>query len=363
MERGITPYAGIFRAVVSWQVVHGRHGLPWQATQDPYRVWLSEIMLQQTQVITVMRYYVPFLERFPDVHALGQADVEAVFSSWSGLGYYTRARNLHRCAQQVVSAHGGRFPTRSADLAELPGIGPSTAAAVAAFCFGERVSIFDGNVKRVLARVLGFDQDLSGVAASRALNEAAQALVAVDASGTEMARYTQGLMDLGATVCTRSRPRCGECPLSLTCIAQAQGRQNVLPLKTRRIARKTVALWFLVAQRPDGSVCLMKRPDQGIWSSLWCFPAFSDRVSLLAALGVDAAEWVTDWPAVSHALTHRELVLTAVVCRVASNWEPGSCPDQGPTQWLMPGTIPQGGVPVPVSKWLESLVASRTTDS
>src|SRR5436190_18768646 len=188
--------------VIAWQRTHGRHTLPWQNTRDPYRVWLSEIMLQQTQVATVLGYYERFLQRFPDVHALAAASIDDVFALWSGLGYYSRARNLHRCAQKVVAEHGGRFPPTSAALAELPGIGRSTAAAIAAFCFGERVAILDGNVKRVLTRVLAFDGDLAEARAERELWTEATALLPLH----DIAAYTQGLMDLGATVCAARAP-------------------------------------------------------------------------------------------------------------------------------------------------------------
>src|SRR3989440_2442711 len=199
--------------VIAWQRSHGRAGLPWQQTRDPYRVWLSEIMLQQTQVSTVLGYYDRFLQRFPDVASLAAASIDDVFAMWSGLGYYSRARNLHKCAQLVVSEHGGSFPRSSAQLAEMPGIGRSTAAAVAAFCFGERVAILDGNVKRVLSRVLAFDGDLANAANEKQLWDHAGRLLPVRAVAESMPRYTQGLMDLGATVCTSRNPSCLLCPV------------------------------------------------------------------------------------------------------------------------------------------------------
>src|SRR5690349_16259112 len=176
--------------VIAWQRTHGRHDLPWQRTRDPYRVWLSEIMLQQTQVSTVLAYYERFLARFPDVAALAAAPLDEVLALWSGLGYYSRARNLHRCAQAVMAQHGGRFPASSEVLATLPGIGRSTAAAIAAFCFGERAAILDGNVKRVLTRALGFAGDLSQSGAERELWAKAESLL----PATGMEAYTQGLM-------------------------------------------------------------------------------------------------------------------------------------------------------------------------
>ena len=202
--------------VVQWQRTHGRAGLPWQITRDPYRVWLSEIMLQQTQVTTVLGYYERFLQRFPTVVALANAPSEDVLAMWSGLGYYARARNLHKCAQAVAAVHGGEFPRSAVQLAELPGIGRSTAAAIAAFCFGERVAILDGNVKRVLTRVLAWERDIAQAASEKALWAIASDLLPVAPAGeplhAAMATYTQGLMDLGATVCTIRRPACDACP-------------------------------------------------------------------------------------------------------------------------------------------------------
>ena len=195
------PPAGFAGRVVRWQESHGRNELPWQNTRDPYRVWLSEIMLQQTQVATVLEYYPRFLARFPDVASLAAAHLDEVLGLWSGLGYYSRARNLHRCAVDVVALHGGEFPRSAAALETLPGIGRSTAAAIASFCFGERAAILDGNVKRVLTRVLGFDADLAVAANERNLWTQAEAMLPNRGVQEAMPRYTQGLMDLGATVC------------------------------------------------------------------------------------------------------------------------------------------------------------------
>ena len=209
------PDGAFAQCVIDWQRTHGRHGLPWQNTRDPYRVCLSEIMLQQTQVATVLGYYARFLERFPDVAALAAAPQDEVLALWSGLGYYSRARNLHRCAQAVVQAHGGAFPRSSEALQTLPGIGRSTAAAIAAFCFGERVAILDGNVKRVLTRVLGFGGDLAEAAQEKALWAEATRLLPEQG----IARYTQGLMDLGATLCAARSPQCLLCPVQADCVA------------------------------------------------------------------------------------------------------------------------------------------------
>lgn len=290
--------ASLAARVIAWQRVHGRHDLPWQGTRDPYRVWLSEIMLQQTQVVTVLGYYARFLERFPDVAALAAAPLDDVLALWSGLGYYSRARNLHRCAHVVVAEHGGRFPPSAAALAELPGIGRSTAAAIAAFCFGERVAILDGNVKRVLARALAFDGDLSRGADVDRLWQQAESLL----PERDLDRYTQGLMDLGATVCHRSQPICDACPLSGTCAAQAEGRQTAYPVKTRKLRRGTrfhALLWLQQADR----VWLTQRPDAGVWAGLWSLPEWTDSQAL--------ASHVQGWPGqgevlpvIEHTLTH-----------------------------------------------------------
>ncbi len=215
----------IAQRVLRWRQQFGRQGLPWQDTKDPYRVWLSEIMLQQTQVATVLDYYARFLQRFPDLAALAAAPLDDVLALWSGLGYYSRARHLHRCAQVLQREHGGVFPKTSQALAQLPGIGRSTAAAIAAFCFGERVAILDGNVKRVLGRALGFAGDLSLAAEERALWRQAQELV--PERGVE--HYTQGLMDLGATLCSVRNPACERCPLATLVRGPARRPARGLP--------------------------------------------------------------------------------------------------------------------------------------
>jgi A/G-specific adenine glycosylase len=278
--------------------VHGRHNLPWQGTQDPYRVWLSEVMLQQTQVSTVLGYYARFLERFPDVTALASAHQDDVLAMWSGLGYYSRARNLHRCAQVVVAEHEGRFPTSAQALTELPGIGRSTAAAIAAFCFGERVAILDGNVKRVFARVTGFAGDLSQAAAVEELWRLAQG--ALPKQGVEA--YTQGLMDLGATVCHLRKPDCNACPLAAECVARASGEPQRWPVKTRKLRRGTrqhALLWL----RQKDRHWLMQRAQTGVWGGLWSFPEWSDVQALADLLSVWPG-FGERLPTVQHALTH-----------------------------------------------------------
>ncbi|HEX6242163.1 MAG TPA: A/G-specific adenine glycosylase, partial [Polyangiales bacterium] len=251
--------AGFAGRVIRWQQSHGRNALPWQNTRDPYRVWLSEIMLQQTQVAAVLGYYDRFLARFPDVQSLAAAALDDVLALWSGLGYYSRARNLHRCAQEVVERFGGEFPPNAEQLATLPGIGPSTAAAIASFCFGERAAILDGNVKRVLGRVLAYGEDLSVGANERALWGYARELLPTRELHESMPRYTQGLMDLGATVCLPRNPSCLLCPVQEQCAAAREGQPENYPRKTRKLKRSAESLWLLHAQADDGAVWLQKR--------------------------------------------------------------------------------------------------------
>lgn len=289
-------------ALVAWQRTHGRHGLPWHGLVDPYRVWLSEVMLQQTQVSVVLAYWPRFLDRFPDVATLAAAPLDDVLSAWSGLGYYTRARNLHRAAQAIVQTHGGVFPSTAATLATLPGIGRSTAAAVAAFAFGERAAILDGNVKRVLSRVLAFAGDLASAREVEALWRAATALL--PASSANMPAYTQGLMDLGATVCLPRGPRCLVCPIEAMCRARRAGAPERFPVKTVRLKRSALRTAWLELRHGD-RVWLVRRPPTGVWAGLWSLPEFAS---------VDALETATaDWPGDTvrlapfvHVLTHRD---------------------------------------------------------
>ncbi len=298
--------------VIAWQKQFGRHDLPWQNTKDPYRVWLSEIMLQQTQVATVMGYFNRFVERFPTVESLAKASLEEVLLLWAGLGYYARARHLHACAQHVVALWGGQFPPNAELLQTLPGIGPSTAAAIAAFCFGERTPILDGNVKRVYCRYFGVEGDPTSRAVVQQLwqhaKQATPSLALTTQEPDAMARFTQGLMDLGATCCTRRQPSCNRCPLSSDCVAKLTSRTDDLPQPRSRRAlpeRSTIML-IISAQMPNLHYCnlsdddlghskignarasshrlsaatqgtkkailLQKRPEKGIWGGLWSLP-------------------------------------------------------------------------------------------
>jgi len=300
----VTP--ALAERLVAWQRKEGRHHLPWQRVRDPYRVWLSEIMLQQTQVSTVLSYFERFLQRFPDVAALAAAPLDDVLTLWSGLGYYSRARNLHRCAQDVVALHGGQFPGNFEALQTLPGIGPSTAAAIAAFCFDERVSIMDGNVKRVLSRVLGWDQDLSVRVNEKALWDASQAVLPVRVA--DMPSYTQGLMDLGATLCTQRKPACLMCPWSDLCVARAHDEPERFPVKTRKLKRSERESWWLWLQWQD-QVWLQQMPDKGVWAGLWTMPLLDGEEAVGALLGDALLERVELQPRLKHVLTHLDWYL------------------------------------------------------
>jgi len=351
--------------VVQWQADHGRNDLPWQNTRDPYRVWLSEIMLQQTQVATVKAYYARFLAQCPTVAALAAASQDAVLGLWSGLGYYSRARNLHRCAQQVMQLHGGEFPREAATLATLPGIGPSTAAAIASLCFGERVAILDANVKRVVARVQGYEGDVAVAAHGRALWAAASALLPSEArAGQDMARYTQGMMDLGAMVCTPRNPLCSQCPVQACCVAQRQGGPERYPVRSRKTRRSSQALWLLWAQCASGEVWLGRRPSPGIWGGLYCLPLFDSEAALRAVLDAKANAALQCEPPRTHVLTHKDLYLHACRLTLASS-KAGKAPfEQALAQaplavrgeggaWFSASQWPTLGLPAPVRKLLE----------
>ena len=340
--------------ITRWQKFHGRNSLPWQNTRDPYRIWLSEIMLQQTQVSTVLDYYERFLQRFPTVSELAAASQDEVLGFWSGLGYYSRARNLHRCAQDVMALHDGAFPLTAAQLQTLPGIGRSTAAAIASFCSGERVAILDGNVKRVLTRVLGFSADLAQSANERALWEHATALLPHHDLLQVMPRYTQGLMDLGATICTGRQPKCLLCPVQKLCLGLASGEPTRFPVKTRKLKRSAQALSLLWAQLPDGSVWLEKRASRGIWGGLYCLPVFDSDEALKAFLPESLRDRFEPLTPFLHVLTHKDLHLSPWIAGFETGQEmPGTIvSDERPGAWFGPDEWPALGLPAPVRKLL-----------
>lgn len=345
--------------VIQWQSTHGRHALPWQRTRDPYRVWLSEIMLQQTQVAAVIPYYKRFLERFPDVASLAAAPSEEVMGHWSGLGYYSRARNLHQCAKKVVSNYGGVFPSDPAQLVELPGIGRSTAAAIAAFSYGVRAAIMDGNVKRVFARVFGIDRYPGEKKTEDQLWQRAVALL----PHQDIEGYTQGLMDLGATVCTRSRPDCSRCPLASRCIAFRTGRTAELPVRKPKTAKPEKFTVMLVVTCGD-EVLLEQRPDTGIWGGLLSLPELpvsvdadaerKDVDNVASASGrIASIEALSPF---SHGFTHFKLHVRPYHVRLESRH---AATGELPNVWLSTRTLESRPLPAPVKKLLLQLFVTE----
>jgi A/G-specific adenine glycosylase len=337
----MTPDQEFAPRLLDWHRQHGRHDLPWQQTRDPYRIWLSEIMLQQTQVATVIPYYARFLARFPDIPALAAAPQDEVMALWSGLGYYARARNLHRCAQVLVAEHGGRFPEDAAAIAELPGIGRSTAAAIAAFAFGRRGAILDGNVKRVLTRVFGIEGFPGKPAVERELWALAESLL----PPREIEAYTQGIMDLGATLCTRSRPDCAACPMRGLCVAERDGRQTELPAaKPAKEVPRRQAHYCLFT---DGEhVLLERRPPLGIWGGLLVLPE-GEAGTLATRFGLRLLKQ-EPMPPLQHAFTHFRLTLQATRCTVAAL---PACAERD-FVWLPLCEAATAGLPTPMRKLL-----------
>ncbi|HMM54830.1 MAG TPA: A/G-specific adenine glycosylase [Candidatus Desulfobacillus sp.] len=328
-------------ALVRWQKRAGRHDLPWQgrgAAADPYRIWLSEIMLQQTQVATVIPYFRRFVARFPDLASLAGAAPAEVLALWSGLGYYARARNLHGAARIIVERHGGRFPRRIEDIASLPGIGRSTAAAIAVFAFGARAAILDGNVRRVLARAFGID----GSPADKAVEQRLWALAESLLPRRDIRAYTQGLMDLGATVCVRARPRCAACPLAARCVALRENRVAELPAPRAHRALPQRAVRLLILQR-RGRVLLQQRPPRGLWGGLLSLPELpAGRLPRRYAAAVAL-------PPLRHAFTHFRLEMRPLLCRLGRG-DPAL-----PGVWLRLAALDTAPLPAPIRRILLSL--------
>jgi A/G-specific adenine glycosylase len=342
--------ASFAERVVRWQASHGRHDLPWQRTRDAYRIWVSEIMLQQTQVATVLPYYARFLADFPDVRSLAAAPIERVLELWSGLGYYRRAHLMHACAVAVVERHGGEFPADVDALASLPGVGRSTASAIAAFAFGVRAAILEGNVRRVLARhcgVEGWPGEAKVQAKLWALAESRLPDRAIEA-------YTQGTMDLGATVCTRGRPRCDACPVALDCVALASGRVDELPAPRPRRETPRRETRLLAIERA-GEILFEKRPATGIWAGLWSLPEIAMDADVVTAIrarfGVDAA-CCEALPPLTHAFTHFTLTMHPARVRV-SDW-PRRAESPGHA-WLTREDAKRAALPAPIRRLLGSL--------
>ncbi|OGT82923.1 MAG: A/G-specific adenine glycosylase [Gammaproteobacteria bacterium RIFCSPLOWO2_12_FULL_52_10] len=297
--------------LLDWYAVSGRHDLPWQQHVTPYRVWVSEIMLQQTQVSTVIPYYERFMQRFPEISGLAEADLDAVLHIWSGLGYYSRARNLHRTAGIVMREFAGHFPDTIAQLLALPGIGRSTAGAILALSMNQAQPILDGNVKRVLCRYYAIQAWPGEPATTQELWRLAEQLVARD----QPAAYTQAMMDLGAMLCTRTNPDCNACPLQSGCQARQLGLQQVLPVRKPRPSLPVKQAAFLIIAKATGEILLQRRPPAGVWGGLWGFPECSVETDISAWLhkeyGLLAAS-IRFAPSLRHTFTHFHLDITPV---------------------------------------------------
>jgi A/G-specific adenine glycosylase len=311
LARGI-PREPMGAPLLAWFDRAGRKHLPWQQDPTPYRVWVSEIMLQQTQVATVIGYYERFMQRFPDVRALAAAPVDEVLHLWTGLGYYARARNLHRAAQLVVAEHGGEFPQTIDAVQALPGIGRSTAGAILALSRSQRHPILDGNVKRVLARYFGIE----GFPGEREVETTLWTLAEECTPADRVAHYTQAIMDLGATLCVRSRPLCAACPLTEHCVARIEGRQGALPTRRPKKIRPQRSAYVVLMVRDDGAVLLEHRPPAGIWGGLWTLPQFDMHEAAQAWLGERGiGERIDALPPYFHSFTHYDLTLQPLLVR------------------------------------------------
>ncbi len=343
------PVPSFATRVINWQRLHGRHDLPWQNTRDPYRIWVSEIMLQQTQVSAVVGYYQRFMLRFPDIAALAAAPSDEVMRHWAGLGYYSRARNLHAAAKIIAAEHGGVFPQGREEIEALPGIGRSTASAIRAFAFGARAAILDGNVKRVFARHLGVAGYPGEPKIEKQLWERAEALL----PAKDVEAYTQGLMDLGATLCTRTRPRCGDCPLAADCAALRDGRTAELPTpKTRRaVPRRETVMLVLMG---EGAVLLEQRPPVGIWGGLWCLPQADDEPAARRLAESLGGRWKSREPlsVIEHGFTHYHLTIRPLLLQAQPPARGVAEPGRA---WLPLGEAHQAALPAPVKKLLVAL--------
>jgi A/G-specific adenine glycosylase len=337
--------------LLSWSSRHGRKHLPWQLDPTPYRVWVSEIMLQQTQVSTVIPYFERFMRRFPDLGALADAAIDEVLHLWSGLGYYARARNLHRAAQTIRDQHGGEFPVDIEAVTALPGIGRSTAGAILSLALGQRHAILDGNVKRVLSRYFLIEGRPSDKRVENELWRLAESATPPERS----AEYTQAIMDLGATLCVRSRPLCVACPLQPECAAHRAGRQHEIPHPKARSSRKLRSVWVVLACSEDGHILLEHRPPSGIWGGLWGLPEFPTCAV--------ARHWCEErfqnpntqaWPAIRHSFTHFDLDLNPLIVKVRERDR--AVRDDGEKLWYHPTHPAKVGLPAPIKEIIAACV-------
>ncbi|MCY3565595.1 MAG: A/G-specific adenine glycosylase [Gammaproteobacteria bacterium] len=369
-ESGSAATGGFADAVIDWFEIHGRQDLPWQADPSPYRVWVSEIMLQQTRVGTVIPYFQRFMARFPDVAALAAADIDQVLHLWTGLGYYARARNLHKAAQTIVEEHGGRFPDTLAELERLSGIGRSTAGAILALAHGRRAPILDGNVKRVLARCFAVEGYPGSSKTRSELWVLAERLLPhrlsdsrTGSGRSRIGAYTQGMMDLGATLCTRTNPDCPQCPLQPRCLARQRGETDRYPGKKPAKTLPVHSVIMLILQDAEGRVLLEKRPPNGIWGSLYSLPQIETHdgtPTLPAGLpGLRLAnESPAELPPIRHGFTHFQLDITPLHYRVAQTAL--AVAESGRWLWYSIVDPAEVGLAAPVRKLLEALASAES---
>lgn len=342
--------------VLHWFDRHGRHDLPWQQQRTPYRVWLSEIMLQQTQVATVIPYFQRFVARFPSVQSLAAASSDDVLALWSGLGYYARARNLHRAAQEIVTAHDGGLPPSIEGLAGLPGIGRSTAGAILAISRDQRHAILDGNVKRVLTRFHG----IAGWPGDKKIETQLWQFAEQHTPTTRIRDYTQAIMDLGATVCTRSRPQCGECPLKKQCYAHQHNDTQNYPQAKLHKALPTKRATMLIVRDDEQRLLLVKRPPTGIWGGLWSLPEHENESAAQQECrhqhGVQC-ETLDQWPVLRHTFSHFRLEITPVICRGTPT---AAVMDGNSASWYNLNQANELGLAAPVRKLIAQLQQPAT---
>lgn len=348
--------ANVASRLLGWFADHGRRDLPWQNPRSVYRVWISEVMLQQTQVATVIPYFERFVKTFPDVDTLAAAADDEVLHLWSGLGYYSRARNLHAAARTIVAEYGGRLPTSLESWQALPGIGRSTAGAILALAHGERHPILDGNVKRVLCRVHGIETWPGGSSTARSLWSLADAHTPL----ADVADYTQAIMDFGATVCRRDRPLCECCPLASDCRARTDGSIGRIPAPKPRRVRPVRTTRFLILRRENRTVMLVKRPPSGVWGSLWSFPecAREEEPAVICRrrFGLQSLETRHLAPR-RHGFTHFELDIEPVLLDVdADSAQAGAAiMDADPVLWYNSASPNRLGIAAPVRALLKEL--------
>ncbi len=334
----------ISNTLLTWHAEHGRHDLPWQNTQDAYRIWVSEIMLQQTQVATVIPYYQRFMQRFPSIVDLANASTDEVLHLWTGLGYYARARNLHKAAQLVSTEYEGKFPTDFERVLALPGIGRSTAGAILSFSTQQRFPILDGNVKRVLSRFY----EVEGWYGKKAVENTLWELADFNTPDQGVHTYTQAIMDFGATLCTRSKPSCSQCPLSAHCKAYANGRTAELPHGKPKTAKPTKTTYMLLIKNANDEFYLQQNPPSGIWGGLWCPPqveAITDPITLNSL----KLEVLQTLPIYKHTFSHYHLQITPVMCRLKSNTQRTA---ESNETWYRLGSEQEFGLAAPVKKLL-----------